>query len=145
MPSNVYDFDLGHQNRVVIVGPFGEIQLPMTTDFDANPIIDKARVKRLSGIPVEKHVPAGWEGKITFARKGPGADDFWSLVSSQWWANGTLNGATIFQYINEGDGGQTTYQFVGCAISLSKAGSWKASSEVEQSIDFFAGDRIKVA
>ncbi|CAH2606144.1 conserved protein of unknown function (plasmid) [Rhodovastum atsumiense] len=138
-------FDLGHQSRVVIRGDWGDLTVPNVTDFTADPVIDKPRVKRLEGSPIEKHVPMGFEGTITYSRRGSASDDWWAFITSGWWANGVLrNRASIFQYVTEEDGKESVFQFPNAAISLGKSGSWKPSSEVEQRIDFFAGDKIKV-
>lgn len=143
MPTNT--FNLGRDCTVVLMGPFGRLDLNIVTSFDAKPRIHKVGIVPLNGPPVEAHVPNGWDFTVMLDRASSTADDIQALMEAGWWAGGIQNQSTLYQYITERSGTQTTWQYSGATFHVSDVGSWKADSAVKQTISGFASTRRKIS
>lgn len=138
-------FDLGRQCRVVLVGPDGNvIQLDTVTGFEAKQNIKKVTMEPLNGPMQTQHIPNGWEGHFELSRQGPGADDLFTGLENRFWGGEPINYAKVFQYITERNGSESAYMYDNVSISLGEAGSFKATDDVKQKIDFSSSGRTKL-
>lgn len=144
MPTNV--FSLGKDCSLVAIAPTGQrLDLSVVTGFEARQSVHQLRIRPLNGPPQGADIPDGWTGSFEVERGSSAADDLFATIESAFWAGGILGVGQIFQYVNEVNGSQSTYQFDGVTMHLSEAGSWKADSAVKQTVQFFASTRKRVS
>lgn len=140
MPTNT--FNLGKDCQLVLIGPTGaRVDLEEVVGFDARQDVHDLKVRPLNGPPQAAMLPDGWTGTFQVERGNNAADQLFSQIEAGYWAGGVFGVGTIFQYINEVSGSQSTYQYNNVTMSLSEAGDWKADSAVRQTIKFFASTR----
>lgn len=137
-------FSVGRDCTLVLVGPFGRVDLPNVLSFDAKPQFADVKSDLLDGRQLRGKLPKGWNGTITLDRAGPGLDDLTALVELGWFTTGTITNGTLYQYVAEPDGSTSTYQFDNVAFNLSDTGSWTGDAAVKQTITFEANRRRKV-
>ena len=137
-------FTLGRDGQGSLIAPNGSrIDLSGLTDFDWTPEYKTARSEPLSGPPIERFPPSGHRIRFNLDRNGPANDAVFAAIEQGWWTVGSAdpgtsaNGSAFF-FINETDGSQTTYQFTGVALKLTKGGEYKSDSPVKQTIEGFA-------
>lgn len=140
MPTST--FNLGKDVQVIVIAPNGQrLDLAVVTEFTARQTIQNVKIMPLNGPPQAYHLPSGWEGTITVDRANPVADRAFSEIERQFWAGGSFNTGTIYQYINERDGSVSGFQYNNATMNLSQIGDWRAETPVRQTIDFFASTR----
>lgn len=143
MPTNT--FSLGKDSSLVVIAPTGQrIDLSQITGFDAKQRTHNVTVRPLNGPPQAAYVPDGWEGSFEIERGTSAADDLFATIESNFWSGGALGVGQVFQYVNEVNGSQSTYQYDNVTMRLGDAGNWKADASVKQKIDFFASTRRRV-
>ena len=143
MPTNT--FSLGRDTQIVLIGPYGRLDLSIVTSFDSKPRIHKVGIIPLNGPPVEAHLPNGWDFTITLDRATSAADDVQAAIEAGWWAGGIQVQSTLYQYITERSGAISTYQFDGATFHVADIGSYKADEVVKQTISGFASTRRKIS
>jgi hypothetical protein len=142
MPVN--SFSIGRDCQLVLMGPFGRVDLTYVTGFDSRQVTQSVRLDRLDGVPMGAELPKGWEGSFEVERGTSAVDDFFALSEQAFFNNGSLPAGTVYQYVAEVDGSVSTYQYSGVVFKLANAGSWRGDAPVKQKLDFFATQRVRV-
>lgn len=135
---------IGRDCTLVVIGPYGRIDLPNVMGFEAKQVTSNIKVDRLDGVQLNAELPKGWEGSFENERGNSGLDDAFAEMETAWFEGGTVGVGTIYQYIMEADGSQTTYQFDNVSMKLDDAGSWKGDASVKQRVSFNANRRRRV-
>ncbi len=142
MPYNT--FSVGSDCQIVVMGPFGRVDLAHVTGFEARQMTVAVRVDRLDGVQLGAELPKGWSGSFSLDRGSSAADDFIAQIEAAYVAGQTVNAGTLYQYVNEPDGSTSTYQFNGVVFKLTSAGMYKGDAAVMQQLDFYASGRTRV-
>ncbi|MBB5373637.1 hypothetical protein [Acidocella aromatica] len=142
MPYNT--FTVGRDCQLVVMGPFGRVDLAHVTGFEAQQITAAVRVDRLDGVQLGAELPKGWSGSFTLDRGSSAVDDFIAKIEQAYLSGKTIQGGTLYQYVNETDGSVSTYQFSGVVFKLASAGVYRGDAAVMQKLDFFASTRKRV-
>ncbi len=135
---------VGRDLSLVVVGPFGRVDLPNLTGFGAKQETTQIKSDRLDGVQLQAEISKGWSGTIENDRANSAVDDAFAQMETSWFEGGQVATGTIYQYITEADGSQTVYQFDNVAMKLDNAGEWKGDSTVKQTISWTANRRRKV-
>ena len=146
MPINnaAGSFNVGRDCTLVLMGPFGRVDLPNVTGFEAKQESASVKVDRLDGVQLSAELPKGWTGSFDLERGSSVVDDLFAQIENGWFTTGAYANSTIYQYISETDGSTSTYQFIDASLKFSDAGSWKGDASVKQKVDFMAGRRQRV-
>jgi hypothetical protein len=142
MPIN--SFSIGRDCQLVVMGPFGRVDLTYVTGFESRQLTQSVRLDRLDGVPMGAELPKGWEGSFDVERGTSAVDDFIAVAEQAFFTTGTLPAGTVYQYIAEVDCSTSTYQYTGVVFKLVNSGSWKGDSSVKQKLEFFATQRQRV-
>ena len=141
MPIN--SFSIGRDCQLVVMGPFGRIDLTYVTGFESRQLTQSVRLDRLDGVPMGE-LPKGWEGSFEVERGTSAVDDFMSATEQAFFTQGSLPAGTVYQYVQEVDGSTSTYQYNGVVFKLSNSGTWRGDSSVKQKLEFFATQRQRI-
>jgi hypothetical protein len=142
MPYNT--FTIGSDCQLVVMGPFGRVDLAHVTGFEAHQLTLALRVDRLDGVQLGAELPKGWTGSFQLDRGSSVVDDFIAQIEQAYLAGQSISAGTLYQYVNEPDGSTSTYQFNGVVFKLTSAGVYKGDAAVTQKLDFYASGRIRV-
>jgi hypothetical protein len=142
MPYNT--FSIGSDCQLVVMGPFGRVDLAHVTGFEANQVTMAIRVDRLDGVQLGAELPKGWSGTFTLDRGSPAADDFIAAIEQAYLAGQSIPAGTLYQYVNEPDGSTSTYQFSGVVFKLTSAGAYRGDAPVAQKLSFYASSRASL-
>jgi hypothetical protein len=142
MPFNT--FSVGNDCQLVVMGPFGRVDLAFVTGFEAQQVTQSVRVDRLDGVQLGAELPRGWNGTFSLDRGSPAADDFIAAIEQAYFAGQSIAAGTLYQYVNEPDGSTSTYQFSGVVFKLASAGIYRGDAPVAQKLEFFASSRVSV-
>lgn len=142
MPINA--FSIGRDCQIVVIGPFGRVDLTYVTGFEAEQLTQSIRLDRLDGVPMGAELPKGWRGSFDVERGTSAVDDFIAMAEQAFFSQGSLPAGTVYQYVNEVDGSVSTYQFSGVTFRLANSGSWRGDAAVKQRLEFFATQRVRV-
>lgn len=143
-------FTVGRDAQAVFIAPNGtRLDLSLMTEFSWKPEYKTARCDPLTEPPMERFLPAGHRITFNVDRNGPANDVLISQIEQGWWSqgsadSGTSTNGTIFVYVNELDGSQTTYQGSGVSIKCTNGGDYKTDSPIKQSYEGFARKYGKV-
>jgi hypothetical protein len=138
-------FNTGKDCQVVVLGPFGRVDLEHVTGFESRQITASVRVDRMDGTMVGAELPKGWDGSFDIERGSSSADDLVAQIEQSYLAGTTPAPGTLYQYVDEIDGSISTYQFSGVALKLTSAGVYKGDASVKQKLEFFATSRSTVS
>jgi hypothetical protein len=142
MPIN--SFSIGRDCQLVVMGPYGRVDLTYVTGFESRQITQSVRLDRLDGVPMGAELPKGWEGSFEVERGTSAVDDFMSAAELAFYTNGSIPAGTVYQYVMEVDGSTSTYQYSGVVFKLASSGSWRGDASVKQKLEFFATQRQRV-
>jgi hypothetical protein len=142
MPYNT--FSVGNDCQLVVMGPFGRVDLAHVTGFEAHQVTQSVRVDRLDGVQLGAELPKGWSGTFTLDRGSPAADDFIAQIEQAYFAGQSISAGILYQYVNEPNGSTSTYQFTGAVFKLTSAGAYRGDAPVSQRLDFYASSRVSV-
>ena len=142
MPIN--SFSIGRDCQLVVLGPFGRVDLTYVTGFESRQLTQSVRLDRLDGVPMGAELPKGWEGSFDVERGTSAVDDFIAAAEQVFFAQGNLHAGTVYQYVAEVDGSTSTYQYSGVVFKLVNAGTWRGDAAVKQKLEFFATQRVRV-
>lgn len=142
MASN--SFSVGRDCQLVVIGPFGRVDLSHITGFECRQLTAAVRVERIDGVQLAAELPKGWDGVFELERGSSVAEDFVAQLEAQYYVGGRPGQATLYQYINEPDGSTSTYQFQGVVFKMTQAGIWRGDAAVKQRLEFFAVQRARV-
>ncbi len=142
MPIN--SFSIGRDCQLVVMGPFGRVDLTYVTGFESRQITQSVRLDRLDGVPMGAELPKGWDGSFEVERGTSAVDDFIAAAESAFFSVGSLPAGTVYQYIAEVDGSTSTYQYSGVVFKLANSGAWRGDSSVKQRLEFYATQRQRL-
>ena len=138
-------YSLGSDTSVVIIGATGRINLPIVTSFESKQVTSTVKVRPVQGAPLQDEVPEGWELMWECVRNGPALDNLITTAEATFYATGTLSNATVFQYINEPDGSQSSWQYSNVSLKLTEGGTYKGGEDVKQKFSGFASTKLRVS
>ena len=138
-------YTIGRNCQVILFWGGSQVDLADVTGFAAQQEVKHQRADPLNSNPIEFTTPSGWRGQFEVDRGSSAIDDLVVSIESAFWSAGTIGSGTIYQYISEPDGSQSTYEFTGVSLVLSNAGNYQADNIVRQTIGFFASQRVKHA
>ena len=137
-------FSVGRDCQLVVMGPFGRLDLSHVTGFDSRQVTTPVRIDRIDGVQMAAELPKGWEGHFEIERGSSAADDFVARTEDAYHSGSAVPSGTLYQYVSETDGSTSTYQYEGAVFKLAQAGSWKGDASVKQRLEFFASRRKRV-
>lgn len=138
-------FNTGRDVTVVLIHPiFGQVQLNNVTGFEAKQDTVKLKSNRLDGVKMLADLPDGWSGSLMVDRGTPALDTLMAQIEAAWIDQGVYNCATMYEYITEVGGSQSTWIFDNVALSLDDAGNYQPDAIVKQKIGFQANRRREV-
>ena len=142
MPYNT--FSVGNDCQLVVMGPFGRVDLAHVIGFEVQQMTQQVRVDRLDGVQLGAELPRGWQGTFSLDRGSSAADDFMAQIEQAYLAGQAIAAGTLYQYVNESDGTTSTYQYSGVVFKLTSAGIYRGDAPVSQRMDFFASTRKRI-
>jgi hypothetical protein len=142
MPVN--SFSIGSDCQLVVIGPFGRVDITYVTGFESHQLTQSVRLDRLDGIPMGAELPKGWEGSFEVERGTAAVDDFIAMTENAYYTSGSLAAGTVYQYVTETDGSLSTYQYSSVVFKLANSGTWRGDSSVRQKLDFYATKRQRL-
>jgi hypothetical protein len=137
-------FNTGRDITVVLIGPFGRIDLANITSFTAKQETAMVKVDRLDGVQLMAELPKGWSGTIEVERGNAAIDTFFTLLEASWIDGGVYTVSTLFQYVKETNGSQSTFAYDNVGLKLDDAGDYKPDAAVRQRLSFGANRRRPV-
>ena len=142
MPINT--FSVGRDCQLVVMGPYGRVDLTHVTGFESRQVTAAVRVDRIDGSQLAAELPKGWEGAFELERGSSSVDDLIARIEAAFHAGTNTAASTLYQYVAENDGSTSTYQYDGVVFKLSQAGHWRGDQPVKQRLEFFAITRRRV-
>jgi hypothetical protein len=142
VPSNL--FSVGRDCQLVVMGPFGRIDLTHVTGFESRQITAPVRVDRIDGVLLATELPKGWDGAFELERGSSAVDDFIAQIEAAYNAGNPVPTGTLYQYIAEVDGSTSTYQYDNVVFKLAQAGTWRGDASVKQRLEFYASTRKRM-
>jgi hypothetical protein len=142
MPSNT--FSVGRDCQLVVMGPFGRVDLTHVTGFESRQVTSPIRIDRIDGVLLAAELPKGWEGYFDLERGSSAADDFIARLEASYLSGALIVPGTLYQYVQETDGSTSTYQYNTVVFKLAQAGTWRGDQSVKQRLEFFAATRTRV-
>ena len=122
--------------QLVIMGPFGRVDLTHVTGFDVRQLTALIRVDRPDGSTLSAELPKGWGVSFNVERGASWVDEFLANVAA-YGGNEARPTGTSYQYLAEPDGSTSTYQFDECVFRLGPTGQ-------KQRVEFFAARRKRI-
>ena len=142
MTSNT--FSVGRDCQIVVMGPFGRVDLTHVTGFESRQRTATERVDRIDGTQLGAELPKGWDGYFELERGSSAVDDLIAQIEANFHAGAAVPPGSLFQYVNEPDGSTSTYQYDTVVFRLSQAGTWRGDQSVKQRLEFFASTRRRI-
>lgn len=135
------NFSVGRDVQAVAIAPNGtRLDLAGLTDFSYQPQYKRPRSEPLNGPPIERYLPYGHVLKFNIDRTNSNNERLISQIEQGWWAvgsadPGTWAAGTIYVFIQETDGSQTTIQFSGVSLGMTQGGEYRTDNPVKQTIE----------
>lgn len=142
MPVNT--FSVGRDCQLVVMGPFGRVDMSHVTGFESRQMTAAVRIDRIDGVQLAAELPKGWEGAFELERGSSAVDDFMARIEAGFHAGGAVPYGALYQYVAEPDGSTSTYQYDNVVFRLAQAGHWRGDAPVKQRLEFFAATRRRV-
>ena len=142
MASNM--FSVGRDCQLVLMGPYGRVDLSHVTGFESHQITAAVRVDRIDGVLLAAELPKGWDGTSDLERGSSAVDDFIAAVEAAFFAGNAVPTGTLYQYVSEVDGSTSTYQYNNVVFKLPQAGAWRGDAAVKQRLEFYASTRQRM-
>lgn len=145
LTSGNYTASSGRDLTVNLISPIDDsvVAIPNLKSFQYQQETTAINSQRMDGDTLNSEVPKGWQGNIEFDRSGAEIETLFSQIQSLYLNGGTLKGTTLYIYVTETGGAQTTLQFDNVAIKLADGGTYKPDQLVTQRITFMANQMIK--
>lgn len=143
MPLNGYT--LGKDAAFTVVTPSGLLTLNGLTGFDSEPVYEDLKSKPLNGPPNHAAIPAGHKGNFKIDRSDATIDSYFAAFEAAYFAGQNQQPGTILETIQEADGSVSQWRYGGVILKLTKGGNFEADKKVEQTIEFFASTKVRVA
>jgi hypothetical protein len=135
------NFSVGRDVSAVCVAPNGtQVDLTGLTDFNWTPQYKQPRSEPLNGPPIERYIPYGHRLRFNIDRTDPNNEELISQIEQGWWtsgsaSSGTWSTGTVYVYIIETDGSQTTMQFSGVSLGMTQGGDYRTDNPIKQTIE----------
>ena len=142
MASNL--FSIGRDCQLVVVGPYGRVDLTHVTGFECRQVTSSVRIARIDGTHLAAELPKGWDGMFELERGSSAVEDFIAQLEAGFFGGSAMTVSTLYQYVSEADGSTSTYQFDGAVFKLAHAGNWRGDTSVKQRLEFHAARRRRV-
>ena len=142
MPYN--NFSVGKDCQLVVLGPFGRVDLQYVTAFESQQLTAAVRIDRMDGVQMGAELPKGWQGSFEVERGSSAVDDFIAQAEQAFLNAGNVPPGTLYQYVAETNSSTSTYQYDGVVFKLTSAGLYKGDASVKQKLEFFAGSRKRI-
>ena len=117
--------------QLVIMGPFGRVDLTHVTGFESRQIINCN-----DGTELATTLLTGWAVSFAVERGASWVDEFLESVAA-YGGNEARPTGTSYEYPAEPDGSTSTYQFDECVFRLGPASQ-------KQRVEFFAARRKRI-
>ena len=137
-------FSLGRDCTLVVMGPYGRVDLTHVTGFESRQVTHPIRVDKLDGQQLAAELPKGWDGSFDVERGSSSVDDFVAAAEQAYLNGGAVPTGTLYQYVTETDGSTSTYQYNGVVFKLASAGAWRGDQAVKQKLEFYASTRARI-
>ncbi len=137
-------FSLGRDCQLVVMGPYGRVDLTHVTGFESRQVTQPIRLDRLDGQQLAAELPKGWEGSFDIERGSSDVDDFVAAAEQAFLNGGNVPQGTLYQYVTETDGSTSTYQYNGVVFKLTSSGAWRGDATVKQKLEFYASTRARI-
>lgn len=137
-------FSVGRDCQLVVMGPYGRVDLSYVTGFESRQVTAPVRVDCIDGTQLAAELPKGWDGAFELERGNSAVDDFIAKEEAAYYAGNSVATGTLYQYVSETDGSTSTYQYDGVVFKLAQAGTWRGDQSVKQRMEFFASTRVRV-
>ncbi|MGI4941776.1 MAG: hypothetical protein ACRYHQ_14645 [Janthinobacterium lividum] len=141
---NTLPYNIGRSGSIIFVSPSGPLQLNYT-DFSSEQTTHNIESRPVNGETIPADIPDMWTGTIEIDRNSPGLESFVAQQEASYYSGAGFALSTLYQYVTEVDGSQTTWEWTNVTITLTKAGSWKQNDRVQQSIKFRASRRKQIS
>lgn len=143
--SGNYTASAGRDLTVNLMSPINGavVSIPNLQSFQYQQETTAINRQRMDGATLNSEIPKGWQGSIEFDRSGAEIDALFAQIQSLYLNSGTLNSTTLYLYVTETGGAQTTLQFDNVSIKLADGGTYKSDAVVTQRITFMANQMIK--
>lgn len=142
--NNGIRFNIGRNGQAILIGPYGKIELNYT-EFRSAQKTHEVTSRPVNGNTQMADLPDMWTFEFDIDRNSSQLDDTVAAVEADFLAGGTLQLSTLYDYVNELNGSESTYQFDGVTFTLSNAGTWKQDDVVKQTISGKASTRRKIS
>ena len=137
-------FNLGRDCQIVLVGPFGQVNIPNVTMFNCKQETAQVKIDRLDGVQMNTELPKGWSFTIEAERANSALDDLFAQIEAGWFSSGTVAVSTLYQYITEASGTSSTYQIDDVSLKFDDPGDWKGDASVKQRLTGMGNRRRRV-
>ena len=144
MSGTITTFNIGRDSQLVVLGPYGQVDLEHVTGFESRQITASIRVNKMDGTQIGAELPKGWEGSFELERGNSTADDFIAQAEAAFYNGSFVPAGAMCQYVNETDGSVSTYQYNSVVFKLVSAGTWRGDASVKQKLEFFATTRQRL-
>jgi hypothetical protein len=134
-------FSTGRDVSIILVGPFGRVDLANVISLTARQETAMIKVDRLDGVQLLAELPKGWSGTIEVERGNAAIDVFFGLMEAAWIDGGTYTVSTLFQYVRDTNSVLNTYAYDNVGLKLDDAGDYKPDAAVRQRISWSANRR----
>lgn len=142
MPSN--NFSVGRDCQLVLMGPYGRLDLTHVTGFESHQLTAPIRIDRIDGVQMAAELPKGWDGFFDLERGSSAVDDLIAQAEAAYHNGTSVPAGTLYQYVTETDGSVSTYQYENAVLKLAHAGAWRGDQSVKQRLEFFAAKRTRI-
>ena len=137
-------FNIGRSGQLVLVtAQAGPLTLNYT-DFGSEQMTHNIESRPVNGETVPADIPDMWSGTIDIDRNSPDLDAFIALQEANYFAGQGLALHSLFQFVTEVNGQQTTWQYTNVTVTLNNAGKWRQNDRVQQSLKFRASRKKQV-
>ena len=89
------NFSVGRDCQLVVLGPYGRVDLTFVTAFDSRQLTAPVRVDCIDGTQIAAELPKGWEGHFELERGSPAADDFIAQAEAAFFAGTAVPAGTL--------------------------------------------------
>lgn len=139
------NFNTGIDLQLVFIGGNGRIDFGHVQDWEAKPSTQHVKIKPFNAPPIQRDLPEGWTFSFTVDRSNVNLDAYQASKEANFWSGKTDPAETLYAYITETDGSQSTWAFTNVTSTMSDAGRWSLDAPVKQKFEGFASQRLQVS
>lgn len=143
MPNQGYS--VGKDISIDLVTQGGVLALSAETGFTEKQKVTDREVTLMNGNTDNLTFYKGWEGTMTFERRGPELDNFMAGVEDRYYAGDDQQPLSIKRTVREPSGQISQFLYTGVQVRVTNAGDWKGDDTVKPTLDWTATRKRKVA